>query len=112
MGIPGIGFLPDAWAEELVRYTRGIPYGGIRLLGAPGLTDGLTRAGFRRVQVRPAVVGPAESALLGARAKLGARALRVATRVPGVELALTMLGPMLEVFAFKGPNREHIRVGR
>ncbi len=113
VGIPALGWLPRGTADELVRRTRGVPYGGIKLQTWPGLMDLVTAAGFRLVRVDPASIGPRERATLGRAGRVGAigyEALR--TRLPGGQAVLRLIGPLLEVDAFKGPNRERIPVGR
>ncbi len=113
VGIPALGWLPRHTADELVRRIRGVPYGGIQLQTWPGLMDIVSAAGFRLVRVRPAAIGARERATLGRAGQLGAAGYEfVRTRVPGGRHALKLLGPLLEVDAFKGPNRERIPVGR
>lgn len=112
VGLPGLGLLPRSAADELVRRTRGVPYGGITLRGAMEWVDLVTAAGFRRVEVRPPGVGPQERAVLSPPRRAAARLLGLIRRAPGGETALKLAGPMLEVQAFKGPNRERVGVGR
>ena len=110
--LPGLGLLPRRVADEVVRRTRGVPYGGITLRGAWSWMDLVTSAGFRRVDVQPPLPGPAEREELSSIARLGAQALGLAAGIPGGSTALKVVGPLLEVHAFKGPNRERVPVGR
>ena len=112
VGLPGLGLLPRKAADELVRRTRGVPYGGITLRGAFEWVDLASSAGFRRVYVAPPIPGSEERAALSGPARFASHLLSVASRIPGGRTALNMVGPMLEVHAFKGPNRERIPVGR
>lgn len=112
VGLPGLGLLPRKAADELVRRTRGVPYGGITLHGALGWVDLVSSAGFRRVHVAPPIPGTEERATLSRPARLASRVLAAAARVPGGKTALNLVGPMLEIHAFKGPNRERVPVGR
>ena len=112
-GIPALGWLPRGVADELVRRTRGMPYGGVTLQTWPGLVDLISAAGFRRVRVEPGPIGPRERATLGPAGWAVAGALEgIRAVLPGGRLALRMVGPLLEVDAFKGPNRKRISVGR
>lgn len=113
VGVPALGWLPRATADELVRRTRGVPYGGIQLQTWPGLVDLVSAAGFRLVRVGPPAIGPRERATLGRGGRLGAAGYEaVRSWVPGGATLLRVVGPLLEVDAFKGPNRERIFVGR
>jgi SAM-dependent methyltransferase len=110
--LPGLGLLPRRVADELVRRARGVPYGAITLRGTLGWIDLVSGAGFRRVEVTAAVPGGRERAELGPLEAAAARGLAAARSLPGGDLAMKAFGPLLEVHAFKGPNRERIPVGR
>jgi hypothetical protein len=62
--------------------------------------------------VTAAVPGGRERAELGPLEAAAARGLAAARSLPGGDLAMKAFGPLLEVHAFKGPNRERIPVGR
>ncbi|MCO4771637.1 MAG: methyltransferase domain-containing protein, partial [Deltaproteobacteria bacterium] len=97
VGVPGLGLLPRAAADEIVRRALGVPYGGITLRGSLGWTDLATSAGFRRVQTRAPVPGRRERDLLSRPGRLAARALAATAGNPVGRGALRALGPMLEV---------------
>lgn len=112
VGIPALGWLPRRVADELVRRVRGVPYGGVTLRTAPGLVDLASAAGFRRVRVHPPSIGPRERETLGRMGSLAAGAYELIRRAPGGRMGLQAVGPLLEVDAFKGPNKKVIPVGR